>query len=361
MQNRQCTDGAIAQMAFDEAPIGMAIVSVQNLFLHVNRAFCRFIGYSRRELLGMTIRDITFPADWPSSRHAIRRLRAGVAPIQRFEKRYVHKSGKVLWGALRVRLIFNPSGRLACTLAQVIDITERKRMELELRAAQRELERKVAERTAKLRSLARELTLTEHRERERIAGVLHDDLQQLLASASYNLGALPVQRLTAEERRALRQVQRALARSLALTRTLGTGLRPPFMDQAAWGPLLGWLAADARDKFGLTVAGRADGAPEIETHALREFVCEAVRELLFNVAKHARVKAAQVRVRPAGAGQLSIMVRDRGAGFDLQQRKRGRTLGLFTIRERAQELGGRLEVRSRPGRGTCVTLTLPLR
>jgi signal transduction histidine kinase len=102
-----------------------------------------------------------------------------------------------------------------------------------------------------------------------------------------------------------------------------------------------------------------DAAAEATPDELRIFIFRAVRELLFNVCKHARVSAARVRVSHNGANDLRIEVTDSGAGFDVSASKPV-SLGLFNIRERAAHFGGRLDVRTEPGQGTSVTLTLPL-
>jgi signal transduction histidine kinase len=96
---------------------------------------------------------------------------------------------------------------------------------------------------------------------------------------------------------------------------------------------------------------------------LRAVLFEAVRELLYNVVKHAQARGATVSLRREG-GEIRVMVEDDGVGFArdsaASRQARGGGFGLFNVRERLAHFGGRLQVESAPGRGTCVTLVAPL-
>ena len=110
----------------------------------------------------------------------------------------------------------------------------------------------------------------------------------------------------------------------------------------------------------MDVQFRAHRAPPIVSDELRIFAFEAIRELLFNVAKHAGVKEAQIRVEPVGASKVKIKVMDQGPGFD-PARNTGSTFGLLSIIARADAVGGHFEVGRGPQNGTCALLILPLR
>lgn len=114
----------------------MALVTTRGGFINVNRAFCRFLGYSKRDLLKKTIRDITHPGDWARSMRVVRKTLQTGAGINRFEKRYVHKSGRVIWGALSSQPVRDSRGRIRFTIAQIVDITDRKETELALKKSE---------------------------------------------------------------------------------------------------------------------------------------------------------------------------------------------------------------------------------
>jgi signal transduction histidine kinase len=126
------------------------------------------------------------------------------------------------------------------------------------------------------------------------------------------------------------------------------------------GAVLEWLADDMRKKFGLSIALQSDYGIELRSSDLRIFLYESARELLFNVVKHAKAKSATLRVARSSGDVVCIEVRDKGVGMKPNPRRRT-AFGLFSIRERAEALDGRLDVVSAPGKGTRVTLTVPNR
>jgi signal transduction histidine kinase len=119
-----------------------------------------------------------------------------------------------------------------------------------------------------------------------------------------------------------------------------------------------------REAHGLVVTFERDSQPDRLCEDLRVFVYRAVRELLMNVVKHARTQAARVSFRQEDAN-MYVRVEDDGVGFDvsplgsMKAEEGGGRFGLFSLRERSRHLGGRLEIVSRPGHGTRVTLIVP--
>ncbi len=240
--------------------------------------------------------------------------------------------------------------------------------EAQLRRAHDELEERVRERTdelekrtAQLRALALELTQTESRERKRLAIILHDHLQQLLVGAK--LGAQYARQQVANDEAAasIDNVLGLLDESIKTSRSLTAELSPPILHEVGLVAALQWLARWMQEKHGLSV----DVTARVETPPDPEGVCvilfQCVRELLFNVSKHAGVARAEVCVAPLGGDLLEITVSDRGVGFDaVEATERGSEggLGLFSIRERVDLLGGSLAIDSAAGRGTRVVIAV---
>jgi len=119
--------------AFEEAPIGMAIASIDGRFLQVNRALCQISGQEASELEGMPVTRLHHPDDRDGHAEAMGRLTRGDAPSVRGERRWVHAAGRLLWVALNATLVRDAAGAPQHVLMQVQDVTERRRYEAELR------------------------------------------------------------------------------------------------------------------------------------------------------------------------------------------------------------------------------------
>ncbi len=220
--------------------------------------------------------------------------------------------------------------------------------------------RVAAHRANQLRALATELVQTEQRERQRLAKILHDHLQQLLVAAKFSISSLARNEAV---RAACQQVTEVLDQAIQAARSLTAELSPPVLQEKGLAAGLEWLARDMQEKHGLDVSVEADlPATPLARHLLT-FLFEAVREFLFNVVKHASVSAARVRCEQAD-GEVVVTVEDDGAGFDVGRLEdgagTGAGFGLFSIRERASHLGGRLLAESSPGRGSRFKLFVPL-
>ncbi len=121
--------------AFENAPIGKALVAPEGRFLKVNGALCEIVGYSEEELLARDFQSITHPDDLAADLAQVRQMLEGALRFYQMEKRYFHKAGHVVWALLSVSLVRDPQGRPLYFVAQVQDISQRKWAEAELRQA----------------------------------------------------------------------------------------------------------------------------------------------------------------------------------------------------------------------------------
>ncbi|HKT35595.1 MAG TPA: MASE1 domain-containing protein [Nitrospira sp.] len=215
---------------------------------------------------------------------------------------------------------------------------------------------------ARLRRMAQTLTLTEQRERKRMAGELHDYLAQLLVLGKMKLSNMhaPLEQIGASAATLFQEIDETFSKALDYTRTLIAELSPPVLHELGLPVALQWLA-DQMKKHRLMVEVRlgTSDLPLPEHQALLLF--HSIRELLLNVAKHAGTTKAILTLDVADH-LLRITVQDKGKGFDINRLERtqpGHHFGLFSVKERMEELGGWLRVESIPGRGTTVMLGLP--
>jgi PAS domain S-box-containing protein len=118
--------------AFDHAAIGMALVAPDGRWLRVNQSLCAIVGYSEPELLATTFQAITHPDDLDADLHQVHQMLAGAIHSYHMEKRYFHKSGRVVWAMLSVSLVRDAHAQPLYFISQIQDITQRKRAETEL-------------------------------------------------------------------------------------------------------------------------------------------------------------------------------------------------------------------------------------
>ena len=138
---RKQTESALREVekrfrqAFDAAPIGMALVALDGRWLQVNRALSEIVGYSPEELLRTNFQAITYPDDLDADLARVAQLINGDIPDYEMEKRYIHKGGHVVWILLSVSLVRDAAGVPLYFIAQIQDITARKRTAAELQLA----------------------------------------------------------------------------------------------------------------------------------------------------------------------------------------------------------------------------------
>jgi PAS domain S-box-containing protein len=258
------------------------------------------------------------------------------------------------------------TGRAVRLLGISLDMSSRKLVEQQLRDDRNELERRVQERTEELRRVAAELTLADRRARESIARTLHDGLQQLVFGTR-----LQVERILRDRGEDvmpdpddLERIVANLDEALEATRTLSIDLFPPVLREAGLREALAWLANWVRQRHGLDVKLSLDPAADTDGRDARVLVFESVRELLFNVVKHAGVLEATVETALHDRGLFRVTVADAGVGLDveaLNDRACWHGTGLASIRERLSLIGGRVEIDSSPNGGCRVTLMVPRR
>ena len=200
-------------------------------------------------------------------------------------------------------------------------------------------------------------------ERASIARDLHDDLAQLLSVAQLKLAALGREADRSKSSARIDELREVVDRAAAAVRSLASQLDPPMLSELGLVPALDWLAEEMERNYGLSITTHDDGAAKPLTQEKRSILFRAVRELIINVAKHARTGRAELAVS-VRAARLVIVLSDDGVGFDsarLARSRRGsRGLGLRSVRERVRLVEGSFRIVSAPGNGTTATLSVPL-
>jgi len=236
---------------------------------------------------------------------------------------------------------------------------------VELERTNRELEHRVAERTARLGQVLRKIISAQEDERHALARELHDETAQTLAALSIALDRARDD-LSDGPATALEQIQSAKSiatRLLNETRRLILGLRPSVLDDLGLGPAIVWYAESTLASQGLGLELDLKPTERLPPH-LEVSLFRIAQEAINNVAKHARAGSARIELR-VDRGWAILSVEDDGVGFSaaetLARAAHAGSVGLAGMQERAALLGGRLEIDSRPGEGSRIVVTAPLR
>lgn len=238
-------------------------------------------------------------------------------------------------------------------LGTSIDITERKQAEKRILADQE-----------RLRALTAELLMVEERERRKIALELHDSIGQILAFLKIELGDLQRSGLSKESTHTIRHIREQVEQAIKQTRTLTFEMSPPELYTLGLEPALDELAQRFTEARNLKCSVEQSGQPKPLTDHTNILLYRSVRELLINAAKHAQAKVVRINLCWSN-DKIEITVEDDGTGFDparldRTQANHPRGFGLFSIRERLTHFGGSLDIQSGGGKGTRITLLVPL-
>jgi signal transduction histidine kinase len=196
-----------------------------------------------------------------------------------------------------------------------------------------------------------------------LATVLHDHIAQLLVVAKAKFEKIQESTLYRSFAKPMEEVRRLIEESIRYTRSLVFELSPPILYDLGFEPAMEWLAEHMQQQYGLAVVVEDDDQPKPLDNEARVLLFRAVRELLFNVLKHAQTSRARVCLLGEG-DHLRVIVEDNGVGFppDKLAASSGKIegFGLFSIRERLNYFGGHMEIESIPGEVTRVILTVPV-
>jgi signal transduction histidine kinase len=254
----------------------------------------------------------------------------------------------------------------AAVVASVFVIRFLRSFEVETRRQIAELQAhrlREAERREALRAeLYRRVVGAQEAERQRIARELHDETGQSLTAIGMGMravgGTLKTDPGKATQR--LRELENLVDRSLNELQRLIADLRPSHLDDLGLPAALRWYAGEVQNRTSLKITVEVFGEPRSLPGAVNTALFRIAQEALTNVLRHAQANTASVRLRYGEAG-LDLLVSDDGRGFDprpIPGRERP-AWGLLGIEERATLLGGTAHVRSRPGEGTQVEVSVP--
>ena len=331
---------------FEYATVGIKVLDLDGKILQTNYSFQAMIGYTEEELVGNPFYKFLHAEDVRRAIHLFHDVKVNGTSSFRFEHRAIHKDGSIVW----VKTIFtviqntNDDRRPAFVVGILENITEQKRMELEM-----------AELNSRLQN-SMEL------ERLRLAQELHDNPMQSLYSAIYRIEEL---RATAnpEVEEGLGDVKQHIQNVLQELRATAKELRPPTIFNFGLENAIRSHANDILEKHpDLSIYLSLAHDSQILPEKVRLALFRIFQQSLGNVLRHA--KATEVHVRFSfDAEEAHLEITDNGKGFDVPSNwidfVRQGHYGLAGAAERANALGGVFKVQSKPGNSTTIRVTIP--
>jgi len=334
---------------FDESIAPIYVFDEKKHFIDSNQAGLDLLGYSRDELLSMSIPDVDANPVVVVPAH--KQLLSGEKIVD-YEHQLRRKDGKIITVLNNSRPITDTDGNVVGMQSTLIDITERKKAE-----------RERFEYQERLKAMASQLSRVQELERRKLSKRLHDSISQSLAVARLNLQQSARSVTDSELAGKLDGVSEELRRIMEESYSLMLELSSPILYELG---LVSALKALLESRF-LEDQGIKCGLVTCEERLglgrdLRVTLYQAIRELLVNIVKHAKAENVEVLIEKEGEC-LRIRVKDDGVGFDASEVGLPSTtggFGLFNLRESLEGIGGELKIESKPGRGTVGRITVPL-
>jgi PAS domain S-box-containing protein len=282
---------------FRDGGVGMVLVSPEGRFLAANKAFCDCLGYTEEELLKKTVESVTFPEDRPAFSQKLGETLKKGRGFQWFEKRCLHKSGRIVYTESSASVIRSRDGDPQYLVGQVLDITERKEAQEAISA------------------MTRKLVEAQEQERARIARELHDDINQRLAMLALELEQVRENHadLPSEVRLRIDELRKE-------TNTISADVQ--ILSHDLHSSQLEYLGAVAGMKSWCKEFGERHGTQIDYRHNVRSILppeiglClfRVLQEAMHNAVKHSGVKRIEVQLREeTGEIHLSSVIQARGS------------------------------------------------
>lgn len=331
---------------FHEAPLGIAILDLSWRFLQANKALTAMLEFEPNELADRGLADVLFSEDFRADERNAGRLMRGELSVAKTEIRLRRKQGKTGWANLTATVIRDAARRPQYILAMFENLAERKHAE-------------------EVIGLSKRVVRAQEEERRWVARELHDSVNQILSSIKYRVQASE-DKIPAANSGLLsdvRMVRTLIDQCIQEIRRISQNLRPTALDDLGLLPAVQGLCDQFRSRTGMAIHLRTAGIHRRLGTDIELSLFRILQEALNNVVKHSGASLVTIRLEQEPLW-LKLSVRDNGRGFDpsLQHLRRAQAsgLGLLHIRERAEFVGGSMQVDSAPGRGTEIVVRVPL-
>lgn len=318
-----------------------------------NSRFAEILGYTKEELVGMETSKLLSAETRDLADQTRTKSLPGEETPSMYEARGLTKDGDARWVVWRQEPI--EYKRKSVLLGNIVDITDRKKMENALRNSEKQL-----------RLLTSQLLFAQEEERRRISRELHDELGQSLTYLKYQLRSIqkmlfPEQMEPREEcRQAISYVDKVIENVQRLSRDLS----PSILEDLGLSAALRWLTDHFAKHYDIDISLDNEITDHLLPQEAQIIIYRIFQESFTNIVKHAQASRVVVKIARKNDG-IFFVVKDDGKGFNVKNMRAKRisenNLGLTTMAERVKILGGCFDIWSRKNQGTRITFTIPIK
>jgi PAS domain S-box-containing protein len=319
----------------------------------LNNVLYELLGYTKDEIESMKAIDFLAEESQELYLERLSKVLGGEEILDTVEYKLKGKGGKELWTLLNTRLVYEKGKPRSATIV-AHDISALKRAEEALRESE-----------TRLRSLSFQLMKAQEMERMRLSKELHDELGQALALLKHRIRSIQSQlqkgqsSLYSESEETTRYIDEIIEN----VRRLSRDLSPSILEDLGLTSALQWLTENFEKQYSLRTSFDFDNIDDLFSKAAQTNLYRISQEALTNIGKYAEAKNVSFAVKE-NEGSVTLIIEDDGKGFEVNKVRSlhslEKGLGLDAMEERAHMLGASLDINSRVGEGTRITLSIPI-
>ena len=324
----------------DNAPDGVFVSDENGKYLEVNDAACRITGYSKDEILKMSIAEILPEEAFEENLAHLKTLLKDGSSKSDFL--FKHKNGTNRWWTIESVKLTN-----ARYLGFAKDITERKRTEEKLKSA-----------LEQLHQLSKYTEQVRENERIAISRELHDDLGQALTAVKIDLGIIKQAISDKEIVSKMNNVFKLVGETIKTVQRITAELRPPIIDDLGIVAAIDWYTKEFEKRNNIKVFLKMDSELNIPPD-VSLIIFRIMQESLTNISRHSKANRVDIVLNKT-VNSVNLKIADNGIGIAENEIKSKKSFGLMGMMERATSLGGTFDICSENNKGTEIKLFLPL-
>ena len=335
---------------YDNAPDMYHSIGRDGIIVDCNDTEAKMLGYSKDEIIGRPIADFLTEESRKTYEKEFAELK-GHAAMYGLEREFVRKDGTSFPVVLNAFIELDENGELLRTKTIGRDITERKRVEDEVKRSREEL-----------RNLSAHIQSAREEERGYIAREIHDELGQTLSRLKLDLSWLK-KRLTNGQEQLIEKTDNMsglIDTTISAVQRISSELRPGVLDYLGLSAAIEWQMKEFREHTGIECSAAISNDISVEDQSISTAVFRIVQETLTNVIRHSKATRVDVKLGKTD-NTLVLEAEDNGMGIDAEKVLSRSSFGLMGMRERARFLGGNIDILGIPGKGTTVKVSIPLK